>query len=644
MNFFAAQERARRNSFWLAALFLPAVAGIAAFAYCALHWAQTGALPSQWAQVNGVLLAQTAAGVLAFVGAGAAFKLLQLAGGGAAVAKSMGGQLLSADSAATAGEKKLLNIVEEMALAAGAPVPEVYVVPGDAINAFAAGTSLQNAVIGVTRGAMQNLGRAQMQGVVAHEFSHIINGDMRLNMRIIGVIHGLLLLHLAGRGLFYAMAYSRGGRSGGDGRAAMAFFALAAFLMLAGFAGAFFGGLIRAAVSRQREYLADAQAVQFTRNPQGIGGALQTIGKRAGILKNEKAEECAHLFFAPGVSLDFFNAFATHPPLHLRLRAIVPQWDGKSAIAPPARPLEEKPAAAGKFDEAGGRPAATMQKLIAGREDSPAAGDEGEGGDGGQNFFGRQTPAAAVAAIGAMPSLRPPPQHCAATRQWRNALQSPQSARAVVYCMLLAGDANARAAQMRLLQSRADFGVYELTEKYANKISPLSQDARLSLLLAALPALRGLSLPQYELFANNMAELICADQQVDLREWRIQAVATHALSACFGKGDAGKGEGGAAAANYALSILARAGNASEAAAAAAFGKAHAGGRYSPDGFDPRRLYNAMRALGRLPPRRKAQFAGIAAAIVAHDGVIEEEERALLRAYFLLLDCPLAPAA
>jgi len=224
------------------------------------------------------------------------------------IAELIDGELL-VNAQGDLNKQKLLNVVEEMAIASGTPVPPVYLIGDPAINAFAAGYSPGDAVIGVTYGAMENLNRDQLQGVIAHEFSHILNGDMRLNIRLIGILYGILMLALLGRTILSG--------SRGRGRTSAGVLAFGAGLMVVGYLGQFFGDLIKAAVSRQREFLADASAVQFTRNREGIAGALKRIGgyKDGSILQHPESAQLSHTFFSEGVSFSFASLMATHPPL-----------------------------------------------------------------------------------------------------------------------------------------------------------------------------------------------------------------------------------------------------------------------------------------------------------------------------------------
>jgi len=209
------------------------------------------------------LFLYVAAGVSLLVGSASLFKTMQLKRGGAYVAEALGGKLLLPDQCGT-NEKRLLNIIEEMAIASGSPVPQVYILEDQAINAFAAGTNINNAVIGVTRGSVETFSRDQMQGVIAHEFSHIHHGDMRLNMKLLSALYGITMIGLLGQWILRGSFHSRRSRNGQQ------LVPLGLGLMAIGFGGSFFGSLIRSAVSRQREFLADASAVQYTRNPAGV--------------------------------------------------------------------------------------------------------------------------------------------------------------------------------------------------------------------------------------------------------------------------------------------------------------------------------------------------------------------------------------
>lgn len=367
MNFFQAQDQARKQSRLLVALFALAVCllvfvtniCVALFVlYSNPEYGLSGHIdPSLSAHTIGdwfINLANalgwkkclwTTLLVCSVIFMAMGFKWLSLRQGGRVVAESVGGTLIQ-PSTKVQIEKRLLNVVEEIALASGTPVPQVYLLKNElGINAFAAGLSPEDAVIGITQGALLSFNREQLQGVIAHEFSHILNGDMRLNMKLVAVLHGILMI--AEGGYFFmrlnsssrraSQGFSQNRRDNGLGGL---LFVLGLSLWLIGLLGQFLGAIIKAAVSRQREFLADASAVQFTRNPEGIAHALSIIGGSSyqSKLEHHGAHELGHLFFSNANSLETSSSlfhpsrwawFATHPPLADRIKRIQPRWSGR---------------------------------------------------------------------------------------------------------------------------------------------------------------------------------------------------------------------------------------------------------------------------------------------------------------------------
>src|SRR5688572_19806863 len=320
MNFFERQAAARRTSSRLVVLFALAVAGIV-FAIDAAAFLAYGAGADAEPGEIGALLVFTTLLTLGVIGLGSLYRVASLRGGGEPVALQLGGTPIAADTT-DFNLRRLRNVVEEIAIASGVPVPKIYVLEHEAsINAFAAGYSPSDAVIAVTRGALDRLNRDELQGVIAHEFSHILNGDMRLNIRLMGVLFGILMIGLIGRKIL------QHGRFGGRNKGAGAILVAALIAMVVGYVGLFFGRMIKAGVSRQREQLADASAVQFTRQTVGLSGALKKIGGLGeGSKLNERgdAEEVSHMLFGDGVG--FSGLFATHPPLLARIQALEPQF------------------------------------------------------------------------------------------------------------------------------------------------------------------------------------------------------------------------------------------------------------------------------------------------------------------------------
>ncbi|MGX9994414.1 MULTISPECIES: M48 family metallopeptidase [Vibrio] len=334
MNFFDHQDTARQRTGLLVFLFSLAVVtitGLVSVLSIGIYYGVTGEHFDQETALTYVLLCF--AGVLLVVAISSMVRLSALtSNGGRGVAESIGGKLISSNTL-DAKHRQLLNVVEEMAIASGIPVPPVYVMQEErGINAFAAGMSIDDAVIGVTQGALDSFTRDELQGVIAHEFSHILNGDMRLNTRLIGVLFGITCIaHFGHLVIDNTHHTSRVSRSSSDSDKGFAVIMLIAIICLVlGWIGTLFGSMIKAAISRQREFLADASAVQFTRNDQGIAGALKKIGSHiAGSSLNTKAsDEMSHMMFGQSKLSGFSGLFATHPPLEERIRRIEPGWDG----------------------------------------------------------------------------------------------------------------------------------------------------------------------------------------------------------------------------------------------------------------------------------------------------------------------------
>ena len=327
MDFFALQARAKSITHVLVLYFILSVVCIIAAVYVgsvviASYTQQqqpTGDPLPEVGWWNPTVFLYATVGTLIVVIGGGVYKTAALSAGGSAVAESLGGQPLD-DNPTSPHERQLRNVVEEMSIASGVPMPKIYVLEDDGINAFAAGHAPTDAAIAVTRGCLNQLTRDELQGVLGHEFSHLLNGDMRLNLRLMGIIFGILSLAVIGRILLFSRSRDNRGRN------PMMLFGIV--LVVIGAIGALFARLIQAALSRQRESLADASSVQFTRNPAGLSSALQKIGGIGSRIDSPHASESSHMFFANGISAPLLGMFATHPPLADRIRAIDPGWDG----------------------------------------------------------------------------------------------------------------------------------------------------------------------------------------------------------------------------------------------------------------------------------------------------------------------------
>ncbi len=642
MDFFEHQEAARRKTTQLVLYYVLAVvliiaviyvAAIVVFVYAAdAYTGQPLTARTFW---NPSVLGFITFSTLSVVALGSLYKISMLRRGGAAVAESLGASLID-PSTRDSKERWLLNIVEEMSIASGVPVPPVYLLREESsINAFAAGYSPQDAVVTVTRGTLELLSRDELQGVVAHEFSHILNGDMRLNLRLMGLLHGILLIGLIGESVLRTERHTGGfrrSRSGAErNKGGIILFAIV--LLVVGYIGVFFGKLIKAAVSRQREYLADAAAVQFTRNPAGITGALKKIGGLAAgsRLAVGNAEVASHLYFANGLKAPFMRALATHPPLEERILRIDPQWDG---AYPQVRTTEVQ-----ESDEAGLARSQTASP--------PSAFTEAQS---------RMTlsPEVAVAIAGA-----PTTAHLdfaqallsGLPNEVMSAAREPFGARALAYALLLSRNRVVRHQQLARLQEHADPGVWRELEQLIPKVISLPREAYLPLVDLSLPALRLLSDGQFEDFRANLHHLIAADRRTSSFELALLSVLRrnldrqrlpakprltryHTLRALTDE------------CGVLLSALAEAGHQHAASALLAYdaGIALLSIKQRPtfravamDAVD-----DALDKLALASPPLKKQLVGACAATIAKDENVTLEEAEILRAVADALEVPIPP--
>jgi Zn-dependent protease with chaperone function len=643
MNFFESQDRARKHTFQLVSLFALAVVSLIimtnllvmlVFGYINAEQMQNG--ESLLRQIDWQTFATVSAAVGVVVLVGSLYKMLALSAGGKAVAESLGGKLIPRNTD-DPEQRKLLNVVEEISIASGTPAPPVYVLENEAgINAFAAGFSPRDAVIGVTQGTIEHLSREQLQGVIAHEFSHIFNGDMRLNIRLIGVLNGILIIGILGYYLLYSASFSRRGRGNDKGTVAM--LALAIGLMVIGYAGTFFGGLIKAAVSRQREYLADASAVQFTRNPDGISGALKRIGglESGSKVENPGASEVSHAFFAQGVSGFMQPLSATHPPLAKRILRIDPQWDGKFDTSDQPDSRRDAGKAAKKETMTRAELAHKVATVVTGAAMADVANAIDQIGNPTQ-----ETISHARALVAELPVLI------------KEAAREPYGARAVIYLLVLDNGEPVRDRQLKHLQDNADPDVYALTQKLIAQMKELDIKYRLLLIDIAIPALKQLSLNQYQVFRQNLVALIEIDARVELLEWTLQKILFNHLDGQFFKlkhaqrryfdADQLKSEIG-----LLLSVMAYASDQNQSEIEAAFAAAVktleisglqlvANNEISLSDLD-----RSLQKLANLKPLDKPQLLLACATSAVHDQKISTVEVELLRAFADVLDSPMPP--
>jgi len=655
MDFFARQDQARRKTKWLVIYFVLAVAAMIVSIYIVTLLIFSGVQAHQHRNYfndestpqislwNPQIFLGVALGTIAIILIGSSYKTMALAAGGSAVSEMMGARLVSSNTT-DPDERKLLNVVEEMAIASGVPVPQVYVMDDeDGINAFAAGHKPGDATVTVTRGCMKLLSRDELQGVIGHEFSHILNGDMRLNLRLMGTIFGILCLAIIGRILLQTA------RGGGRSRGQNPLPILGLALLVIGYIGVFFGRLIQAAVSRQREFLADASSVQFTRNPGGITGALKKIGglgENGSRLGHAHSEELSHMFFGNGVSEPFISLLETHPPLTDRIRAFDPNFDGKF----PYVRYDGRDQAPEEISKPKRAPTPNLFGTIVGGAILASDDDEGP---------------PVIKTRHVLPNVgNPTPLHLEYAEKLRDSLpdqikmaaREPIDSAALIYAMLLSCDENQRAQQLAEISKSFSQSVSEKTAALFPDVSAVATHAHLPMVNLALGALKQLTGEQYEKFSQTLNWLINSDGKAELFEFVLQKIVLRNLDSQF------NGPQKTVVQFYTikplvpdcavvLSALANVGSDNDAEIEKAF---ETGAPYlrAPDDAKLNLLPGencgvneidaALNRLAQAVPIIKKNLIEACVHTVGADGVIVESEAELLRAISDTLDCPMPP--
>lgn len=627
MNFFEAQEQARKSSKLLVWWFGLSVLGVVVVMYFLVSgfvlFVEVGnslsanpawKVPENWWDGGRLLGVGGVVGGVIMVGSWS--KLARLSGGGKVVAQSLGGRPVE-PTTSDLSERRLLNVVEEMAIASGVPVPEVWIMdeePG--INAFAAGTDASNAVIGVTRGTLERLTRSELQGVVAHEFSHILNGDMKLNMRLMGWIFGLVMLSMLGRVMLDAFRFVRISRDSKGGGIVLVILVAGAVVWLVGSVGVLFARMLQAAISRQRDYLADASAVQFTRDPGGITGALKKIGgfSEHGRISSPQAMEARHMFFA-GSALS--RLMATHPPLEKRIRAIEPRWDGE---------------------------------MLAGRADVVRA----EEFSGGMSFSGSLEREGAEGRLdGLGDSGRLDSQVGARIREELRAGRvtafSKMEAKALLLGLLVAEGEDGRITAERVLHSLGlGEGTISQAVGWSVDLEGYTAAKKLALVDLSLSWLRRMGRGEAEEFVAASQALIEADGVVNLFEFMLQKVIERHV--CVGLGlmqvpamkyrRLGDLEGGLAELLGAFGVLAG-GEAALGSAAVEY-REHVGRELPRGSGGWANVGAALAEMDAATPLVKQQILRLCALVVTDDGRVGERELELLRATAEAIGAPVPP--
>ncbi len=599
-------------------------------------------------------------GTFAVIGLAGLFRRVQLSGGGSSIAAMMGGRLVNM-ATTDLDERKLMNVVEEMAIASSVALPEVYVMEGEeAINAFAAGYTLDDAVIGVTEGCMRKLSRDELQGVIAHEFSHILNQDMKLNLRLVAVVFGLIALAVIGRVLLRIGFYSSHGRSrrsseNGGGGGALAIGIIGLGLMATSGLGIFMGNLIKSAVSRQREYLADSSAVQFTRNPEGLAGALKKIGALSGgsrLLNTPNAEEASHMFFGNALSLSWFSMTSTHPPLLERIQLLEPSFDGDFSgvrfdqSPPPRRQSASAKTSAGiPIPGVGDALGQALPPVIMGlaADCQVQVGSTAAVAD----SIGNPTQQHIDFAAALLASL--PEEVSAASHDTHDAC--------ALVCALLLDPKDGSVQKKQLGQVDKLFGeqMAKTTLKLSAEVASLDPRAKLPVADLAVGSLRRMAKDQFERFTELLESLAAADEKIDLFEFSLSKLVIRHLEPHFLK------QQKKTARYYSLKKLSHECSVLISSLACTAGSndetiqtAYDAGASHLDATHLTKLPNvdcglqeldqALVTLDGVTIKLKRKLIEAAAATVSADGYLQIQEAELLRAISDSLGCPMPPLA
>jgi len=628
-NFFAKQEDARRQSGRLLLLFALAVICVVIAVYlvaATMRW---------WTQVRHGVTAEfwqpelflwSTAATLFFIAAASLWKIQELRTGGAGIASALGGKLVPTQTQ-DPRERLLRNVVEEMAIASGIPAPDLYLLERErGINAFAAGHDLHNATVCVTRGAVELLNRDELQGVVAHEFSHILNGDMLLNIRLLGWLNGILVIGQTGELLFRSLR-----RASGRGAGVMSLVATALYLI--GYIGYFFGQLIKSAVSRQRELLGDASAVQFTRNPDGLAGALKKIGglTQGSLLDHPRAAEVSHMFFGNGMAEAWLHVLDSHPPLKERILRLEPRFDG---LFPRVEPLPAPEVV----------PYVVRRAKVAPGPDAVLSG------------------AAVMALLDRVGE--PLQEHIDLARRLLSELpeslvaasREPLGACALVYGLLLeAADPAVRKRQEQFVETLDSEAVAGELRRLLPDIGTLAPEVRIPLLDLSLPALRCLSSEQFLRLKETTAALAAADRKLSLFEFTLRYLMLRHLQPRFISSPSRPVQiysirGVQQECSCVLTCLARVGHRDENAAQGAFARGSMILNEPKAVFDflpaaecgTGQLEKAFAKLEGISPLLKRRLLAACLECIIHDRVVKVAEVEIFRAIADAIGCPTPP--
>jgi Zn-dependent protease with chaperone function len=637
MDFFGHQDEALRRSRWLLVYYILAVVLIVIATHAVVigvfimpqttdyQLKMSGYLAPF---LNKKIFGLVALGVFLVVSIGSIFKTFLLRKGGHAVALSLGGEPVLPDTQ-DPYEKRALNVTEEMAISAGIPVPTLYILNDEqSINAFAAGYTFQDAVVGITKGCARKLTRDELQGVIAHEFSHILNADMKLNLRLIGILQGILGLYVIGRVILRVCFHgtrsrSSRGKNGGGGLPALVAFGFG--LIVVGSVGAFFARIIQSAVSRQREYLADASAVQFTRNPLGIAGALKKIGGFASgsKIQSPRAEEASHMFFSEGISTLFSGLFATHPPLQIRIQRLDSSFNGEFDTQEIENDLQ----------------ADAVKMLVRGSKSVDSIAVTSSSFIDSVGTVTRESVERAQSLIWSLPE------------ELKSAAHDKLKAQAIPFLFLLSEGLEAREKELNVIRDKLPIEAMAVLMNPLIDTSMVSISQRLPLLDLAIPSLKLMSAEEYAKFNAALEDLLQLDGHLSLFEFILVTIIHHGIERKIFNLSPPSIQYNSlndliAEVGLVVSALANAGSGSEGKCTDSFREAlksiglENSSQYIPHSLcEPKIICQALNKLALGCPNLKRDFIKAAARAVSIDGLITPLEGELLRAVCETLDCP-----
>lgn len=639
MNFFEHQYRARRRTWLLVTYFLLAVLLIVVSVNLAVFLAffaagtQTGSQvisPADW--LTGPISIGISLVTLVVIVLGSLHTIVKLRGGGRALADMVGARRINPNTS-DLGERRLVNVVEEMSIASGTPVPELYIMEDPAINAFVAGYRPTDVVMVVTSGALESFSRDELQGVVGHEYSHIFNGDMRINIRLMGILAGILLIGQIGG--FIMRSSGRRRRSSSKGGGQIIILGIALFII--GYIGLFFGSLIKAAVSRQREFLADASSVQFTRNPDGIAGALFAIKQNSegSKLTNAHAEDVSHFCFGDPVTKRFSSMLATHPPLEDRIRAINPRFDFTRKRQRPVvqNTDSEEAVAKDSRDAATGMTGAVIAAAVVASATAEQVRDSVGQVQAQHLEYGERIHAEMPQIIKAI-------------------VHDPETVRQLLYAIVITGmKEEDRHSGLELLRQEGSSVIADETGGYMQIVSDVDQKYRLPVINMSIPVLKSLETDQRKDFMALLEKLVMVDRRFTIFEFALVTIIREQLAADAGREVSVKyfkynqviNE-----INLLLSVLVRVGTGDQEQAI----RIHTSIIQQFDCGSPAMLGSgdcklesisrALQKLNQVTPLLKQTIIQAFADCVIHDGKIKAQEAELLQAISISIDCPMPP--